>query len=254
VLLNAALVRLRNLLLDRFYWPRSQQEFTRRLAEVRSPRDAVDLTFQYQGAGFYKLLKPNQDKSEITQLAERVQAIEPKVIVEIGTRDGGTLFIWSQCSPVLLVSIDLPGGIHGGGYPIQRARLYHLFTANQPRCRLELLRMDSQSEAAKRKLMALLGEQPVDFLFIDGDHRYVGVKKDYTLYADLVRPGGLIALHDIRPNTRTDTIQVHKLWNEVKQTEQHTEEIVHEPYSGRFGIGLITKGTRLSVDISKEAI
>jgi cephalosporin hydroxylase len=240
--LNSVLVRLRNLLLDGYYWPLSRQEFTHLLAEVHTPRDAVNLTFQYRGHGFYKLLRPNQDKGEITQLAERVRAIVPKVIVEIGTRDGGTLFVWSQCAPALLISIDLPGGIHGGGYAMQRSRLYRLFTANQPQCHLELLRMDSQSEVTKRKLVALLGGQPIDFLFIDGDHRYAGVKRDYTLYADLVRPGGLIALHDIRPNTRTDTIQVDRLWNEVKQTEQHTEEIVHEPYTGRFGIGLITKG------------
>jgi hypothetical protein len=80
--LNSVLVRLRNLLLDGYYWPLSRQEFTHLLAEVHTPRDAVNLTFQYRGHGFYKLLRPNQDKGEITQLAERVRAIVPKVIVE----------------------------------------------------------------------------------------------------------------------------------------------------------------------------
>jgi predicted O-methyltransferase YrrM len=36
----------------------------------------------------------------------------------------------------------------------------------------------------------------VDFIFIDGDHSYEGISKDWQLYADKVRPGGIVALHD----------------------------------------------------------
>lgn len=37
----------------------------------------------------------------------------------------------------------------------------------------------------------------MDFLFIDGDHAYEGVKADFEMYSPLVRKGGLVALHDI---------------------------------------------------------
>ena len=241
--LTALLLWLRNYVLDFYYWPLSQREFLDRLSRVHSMSDAVDLIFQYKGGGFYKWMKPNQDETEIKTLGERVHAIAPKVIVEIGTRGGGTLFLWSQSaqSLELLVSIDLPGGIHGGGYPSQRAKLYRQFTANRPNCKLELLRCDSQTQATRAKLMELLQGRPIDFLFIDGDHRYAGVKKDYELYTDLVRPGGIFAFHDIRPNTKDESIQVFRLWDEIKAKIDHTEEIIHEPYSGRFGIGLVTK-------------
>ena len=241
--IKPTLVWLRNLALDAYYWPRSRQEFTERLARVQTPREAVALIYAYRGGGFYKWLIPNQDKDEIAALAERTHAIAPRVIVEIGTRDGGTLLTWSQCSDrlELLVSIDLPGGIHGGGYASQRAKLYRLFTANRPGCRLELIRRDSQVESTRAVLADVLQGRPIDFLFIDGDHRYAGVKKDYELYAGLVRPGGLIALHDIRPNAKDETIQVFRLWDEIKANKAYsTEEIVHEPYRGRFGIGLVT--------------
>jgi len=36
-----------------------------------------------------------------------------------------------------------------------------------------------------------------DILFIDGDHSYEGVKKDYINYSPLVKKGGLIILHDV---------------------------------------------------------
>lgn len=36
----------------------------------------------------------------------------------------------------------------------------------------------------------------VDFLFIDGDHSYEGVKKDWDLYSPLLKEGSLVVFHD----------------------------------------------------------
>jgi predicted O-methyltransferase YrrM len=43
-----------------------------------------------------------------------------------------------------------------------------------------------------------VGDVPekVDFIFIDGDHSYEGIDKDWKLYANLLKPGGIMALHD----------------------------------------------------------
>jgi len=230
-------------LLDRYFWQLSRKEFLERLDNVQSVEDAVELTWQFRGVGFYEKLKPNQDRWELTTLANRVHSLNPQVVVEIGTRFGGTLFVWSQCSEDLhlLVSIDLPGGIHGGGYPVQRGKLYNLFTANRKQCRLELIRGDSQKQETEVMVAELLRGRPIDFLFIDGDHRLLGVKRDYELYAKFVRPGGLIAFHDICPNPQELSVEVFKLWNEIASREMHTEEIIHTPFSGRFGIGLLRK-------------
>ncbi|RLC88791.1 MAG: hypothetical protein DRJ03_01575 [Chloroflexi bacterium] len=35
-----------------------------------------------------------------------------------------------------------------------------------------------------------------DMLFIDGDHRYEGVSQDLYIWADKIKPGGILALHD----------------------------------------------------------
>jgi predicted O-methyltransferase YrrM len=37
---------------------------------------------------------------------------------------------------------------------------------------------------------------PLDLAFIDGDHSFEAVQKDFRLLADWVRPGGYIAFHD----------------------------------------------------------
>jgi predicted O-methyltransferase YrrM len=41
-------------------------------------------------------------------------------------------------------------------------------------------------------------QKPIDFLFIDGDHRYEAVRRDWDEWSPHVRPGGIIALHDAR--------------------------------------------------------
>jgi predicted O-methyltransferase YrrM len=38
----------------------------------------------------------------------------------------------------------------------------------------------------------------IDFIFIDGDHSFEGVKKDFELYSNLLSENGVIALHDAR--------------------------------------------------------
>lgn len=229
--------------LDPLFWLQTRSAFLAGLKDVRTMEDAVELAWKFSGPGLYNRLKPNQDRWELTTLASRVRDIQPQVIVELGTRGGGTLFTWSQSSDALrlLVSVDLPGGIHGGGYPVQRAKLYRQFTANRPQCRLELLRLDSQSEATVAHIKSLLAGRPIDFLFIDADHRYEGVKRDFQLYSPLVRPGGLIGFHDIKPNVQDANTQVNRFWDELKDEGHEVEEIVHSPYRGYFGIGLLKK-------------
>jgi hypothetical protein len=40
----------------------------------------------------------------------------------------------------------------------------------------------------------------IDFLFIDGDHSYEGVKKDFELYSKILSDSGVIVLHDTDSN------------------------------------------------------
>jgi predicted O-methyltransferase YrrM len=129
-----------------------------------------------------------------------------------------------------IVSIDLPGGEFGGGYHPKRERLYKEFIADCPSTEMVLLRIDSQTESARDAAVQALENCPLDFLFIDGDHRYEGVRRDFELYEPLVAPGGLIAFHDI----------IAQLWHEVKGRYEH-QEFIHDPNQGKMGIGVLIK-------------
>ncbi len=51
---------------------------------------------------------------------------------------------------------------------------------------------------------------PYDLLFIDADHTYEGVRRDHLTYAEMVRPGGIVAFHDALPRAAYPEVEVHR--------------------------------------------
>lgn len=182
--------------------------------------------------GFWHAITPIQNRHEILALLRILKSASPHRILEIGTASGGTLFLFTRiaAADAQLVSIDLPGGPGGGGYPAWKIPLFREFPL--PGQRLELIRDDSHDPAVLARVKDVVGDRGFDFLFIDGDHSYDGVKRDFEMYAPLVIPGGLIAFHDI--NFDTD---VRRFWDEVK-VGRRFEEIQDDKATG-FGIGLL---------------
>src|SRR5438093_4155214 len=58
------------------------------------------------------VIAPFQVRSEILGLLRRVKQLRPRVVVEIGTANGGTLFLFARVAApdARLVSLDLPTG------------------------------------------------------------------------------------------------------------------------------------------------
>ncbi|MEM0354414.1 MAG: class I SAM-dependent methyltransferase [Thermoplasmata archaeon] len=83
-------------------------------------------------------------------------------------------------------------------------------------------------------------EFPITCLFIDGDHSYEGVKKDYELYYNLVKYNGIIVFHDIVDSEyhRSQNCYVSQLWNEL---EGEKIEIIDENDKTWGGIGILVK-------------
>ena len=48
------------------------------------------------------------------------------------------------------------------------------------------------------KMLRAAREDPIDFIFIDGDHSYEGLKEDWDAWRPLIARGGTVALHDSR--------------------------------------------------------
>jgi len=167
-----------------------------------------------------------------------VAELRPKVILEIGTARGGTLFLFTRIADpeAVIISIDLPGGPFGGGYPSWRIPLYKSFSKGEQK--IYLIRKDSHDPQTLRKIKRILGGKKIDLLFIDGDHTYKGVKMDFETYSPLVRKGGIIAFHDICPHPPETRCEVSRFWDEIKHKYSHIE-IVEDWSQGWAGIGVL---------------
>lgn len=112
-------------------------------------------------------------------------------LVEIGVLHGvNTALLRSVMDPSgTIIGIDPhPPGRLGVSFErwIARREL-----ARHPRGRAVLLRQWSHEAAAEWLT-------PMDFLFIDGDHSWAGIDRDWQGFSPHVVPGGVVALHDSR--------------------------------------------------------
>lgn len=179
-----------------------------------------------------------QVRSEIVRLGRILRASAPKRSLEIGTNYGGTLLLLCALSPpaAQIISVDLPLGRFGGGYPRRKIPLFRRFPRGGQQ--LHLIRADSHSQETKERVLRILEGEQLDYLFLDGDHTYAGVRRDFEMYVPLVRSGGIVALHDIVAYKGNEGCQVEKFWNEIKQQHQH-QEIIEDPQQGWAGIGVL---------------
>ena len=158
-------------------------------------------------------------------------------MLEVGTEKGGTFFLLTRVATpdALLLSLDLPVG-QMSAYPAWREPLYRGFV--RERQRTELVREGSHAPRTFEKVKDLLAGRSIDLLFIDGDHSYNGVKKDFEMYSPLVAKDGTIAFHDIVDGAEASVGGVPRFWRELKQNRRHLE-FVKSWQQGGWGIGVL---------------
>jgi len=167
-----------------------------------------------------------QKPGELTRLLEVLAGAQPEVIVEIGSDAGGTLWAWSQLpGPPRVIGVDLPGGPYSSGSRLDSHGATVIIGDSHLPATLELVRQQ-------------LDGQEADVLFIDGDHTYAGAKADWLAYRQLVRPGGLVVLHDVAPHDNP-SVGVNYLWQEIA-CHYPTQEIISDPQDRWAGIGVLT--------------
>lgn len=123
---------------------------------------------------------------------------------------------------------------------------------------MSFLNGSSYASGAVRRAKQVLGDRPIDPLFIDGDHTYHGVAQDFLAYRRLVREGGLVASHDIVPDcmTRYGRVtgrwagDVPRFWPQIWKRYEH-REFVEDPQQDGLAIGVIR--CKKGVDLPSDA-
>jgi hypothetical protein len=163
-----------------------------------------------------------------------IAALEPRLIVELGTHWGEAYFTFCQSVQELglgtmCYAVDhWQGDEHAGSYGEEvfdevstyNGRFYRQFSY--------LLRR-SFDDAINQ-----FGDGSIDLLHIDGLHTYEAVRHDFEKWLPKVKPGGIVLFHDISP--RHEDFGVWRLWEEIKAQFPETFEFHHS-----WGLGVVRK-------------
>jgi cephalosporin hydroxylase len=235
-MIKSKYLNIRKKIFDPLAWQLSKKELKAGMEKASTNiEDLLKFTEKYTGRGYYSSLHCYQNKFEILSLVKLLQKYQPGNVLEIGTHKGGTFFLWCRAvkNAKLFVSIDLPYGRFGGGYVKERERLLKEFIFDKPNSEMFLIRDDSHNLSTYEKVSQIIQGENLDFLFIDGDHTYEGVKKDFDLYSKFVN-SGIIAFHDIAH--KEGDYGVVQLWHEIK-VNYHTQEFIDK--NSNKGIGVV---------------
>jgi predicted O-methyltransferase YrrM len=182
--------------------------------------------------------KPEEFVPFLELIRERSQASTGNfAAVEIGSYAGGTAVLLAQYCDIV-IGIDLSD-------PLVGCDNVHYIIGNSTDTKTKRDLQELLISMLRLKTTELMAG-PIDVLFIDGDHSVEGCLRDYEMYSPLVKPGGMIAFHDIisSDHHRGVGCNVDKVWFLVKKEAEEkgweTREIIGgEDFWG--GIGIIFK-------------
>ena len=203
-----------------------------------------------------------QKKYETLMLQELLKNEKISRIVEIGTWTGGTALLWahmvSQYDDGVLYCCDLSFfyGYHYAVNPVTgvveeyRDQIYR----GKPQEKyIKELQGDSHDPAFIESVKNQVGINSIDFMFLDGDHSYEGIKADFYNYASLVKKGGYIAFHDIVDSKyhRDFGCHVEQFWREIKNQFEWWEFIDNNSYHGPTGGDVYSPSKSMGIGVIK---
>lgn len=184
----------------------------------------------------YRNYNLTQVSSEIIDFSKFYKELNCKNILEIGSLYGGTFYVLCKLSKLegKKISIDYPA------YDNQEETMRQLKTQEKMKTfasDVHIIQGDSHNQSTVDSLKKVLNGEELDFIFIDGDHSYDGVKMDFEMYSQFLKDGGYIAFHDINDTEFHRGLNCHvaKFWNELKDYKK----IEFNSHSMYMGIGLI---------------
>lgn len=162
------------------------------------------LSFPFEEDEYVKtaMTLSGQSEWEIKSLLTLIQQeLKPSITIELGIFSGGTTYLLSRVTSELTIGVDISPH-YNNSLPISNISIFGGNTHD-----------DTTYNVVSNKLNG----RKCDLLFIDAEHNYDSVKKDFEIWKTLVRPGGWIVFHDIDPDHVNDNIcQVSQFWKELE--------------------------------------
>jgi predicted O-methyltransferase YrrM len=197
-----------------------------------------------------------QRRGEITELWSLYQRRQPRVVLEIGTAQGGTFAGWCQLGhpEATIISIDRDTNdarprtgepVHPDIYTGPLANTENgggLFCLRKHRQTIHAISGWSMDFSTTQKLKEILGDRSIDFLFHDASHEATMFARDFEIYWPLVAQGGVFAAHDIAHSAAPDCNK-SVTWERIKHEADYAysyEYMAHSSFT-EMGIGVLIK-------------
>lgn len=163
-----------------------------------------------------------------------VEAIRPKLLVELGVYNGLSFFTF--CQSMIENDVDgvaygvdcWEGDAHTDAYDDSIYKDVQSHARDNYRGITYLLKMYF-NEALRH-----FEEDSVDLLHIDGLHTYEAVQEDFTNWYPKVKPGGIVLFHDVMAKIKD--FGAWKYFEELQESHPETFRFDHG-----FGLGVLRK-------------
>lgn len=182
-------------------------------------------------------IEVGQWQAEFLALLDIYQRLDVQNVLEVGTWQGGTLYYWLKYAFDMANVISLDKGPANWRPQVPGFNTGRWQAWAPEYVELHVIEADSHDPATLKRVKVV--SPHLDFLFIDGDHSYAGAKADFELYGPLVRPGGLIAFHDLITPASQQHIEIRALWREIQRAGYKTRELYSHPGQEWGGIGVV---------------
>ena len=173
-----------------------------------------------------------QNPVELELALRSVKEHNPKVILEIGVAQGGSIAAWAKATDAdLVIGMD-PLTIPRE--PKMKASFDKLIKEND----IKIIPWVSRLPVAHEELEKLLKGCKIDFLFIDGNHGYGDAQYDFSAYKKYLAEDALVGFHDIYySDALADAGSlVCFFWERMKRDYSHNDEF---HFHSTMGIGMV---------------
>jgi predicted O-methyltransferase YrrM len=180
--------------------------------------------------------RASQNRRELKWLLTSVQEKRRNVVLEIGTWRGYSMEVWYKAlSPEFLLTLENdPEVLEFLDGRFARGELKYMDP--QP----IVVRGSSFDPSVVHQVDNLLGGRKIDFLFIDGSHRYDSVKADFEAYLPYMAQGSIVGFHDVALEGEKwidAGVEVKRYFAELKEKYKWGE--FHDEEGSGTGTGIV---------------
>lgn len=168
-----------------------------------------------------------QDEREFAELLNVIGVAWPKVILELGVFEGGTLARFAERYPdAKVIGVD----------PVLQPKARELWREFP---NVALVEGHSQDARVRGRVLDLAGGA-LDVVHIDGDHSYYAALEDWTFARYSTRRPALVAFHDVNRHDDPGPCEVWRLWAELEADEGLSTRTIGSDTKNGIGVVWLT--------------